>query len=140
MSSLNTFCFTGRAGKDAEIRYLDSGTTVATALVAVNMRQRKGQEQLTLWVEVAMWGKRAQAIADHLKKGDLVAVTGELQAPDSWVDQGGQARVRVKVNATEIQFLQSPQRAQEQVAAASPQDSRWDAPSSWQTPAEEVPF
>lgn len=142
MSSLNSFCFTGRAGKDAEIRYLDSGTSVATTVVAVNMRQRKGEDQPPLWVQVAMWGKRAQSIADHLKKGDLIAVTGELQAPDAWVDQSGQARVRVKVNATEIQFLQSAQRAQEQSARPNQQSSTssWDAPRGWERTAEEVPF
>lgn len=146
MSSLNVFSFTGRAGRDPEIRHLDSGVAVTTTLVAVNPRQRKGEEQPPLWIEVAIWGKRAQGIADHVRKGDLLAIHGELQPPDSWVDQQGNARVRLKVNANDIQFLHSPSREQGQQpapAAAARQTSNWE-PSSrsggWESSSDEIPF
>ena len=146
MSSLNVFSFTGRAGRDPEIRHLDGGVAVTTTLVAVNQRQRKGEEQPPLWIEVAMWGKRAQGIADYVRKGDLLAISGELQPPDPWVDQQGNARARLKVNASDIQFLHSPNREQGQQpapAAAPTQASSWNTSSrsgGWEDSTNEIPF
>jgi single-strand DNA-binding protein len=71
----------GVIGQDAVLRNVTSangGTAVANFSVAVKSR-RKGQDgkPLTNWVECSMWGKRAEALAQYLQKGSLVAVTGE---------------------------------------------------------------
>jgi len=146
MSSLNAFCFTGRAGRDPEIRHLDSGVAVTRTLVALNLRPRKGEEQPPIWVEVAMWGKRAQGIADYVRKGDLLAIHGELQPPDAWIDQQGNARVRIKVNANEIQFLHGPGREQSQQGTPAPSSQsnasgrNGGSTSRWISTVEEMPF
>lgn len=126
--SLNAFSFTGRAGRDAEIRYFDDGRSVASVPIAINLRQRKGEDVPPIWVEVSLWGKRAQALADYIRKGDLLAVAGELQAPDAFTDKAGNARCRLRVSANEIAFLHSPSREQPAGApAVQPATRGWES-------------
>ena len=43
-------------------------------------RREKGPDgkNLTLWVDCALWGKRAEALQQYVNKGSKVAVCGEL--------------------------------------------------------------
>jgi single-strand DNA-binding protein len=62
-----------RIGRDAEIRFTPGGEAVAGLSLAFTYRV-KG-EKCTQWVDGALWGKRAEALAPYLLKGGLVAVT-----------------------------------------------------------------
>lgn len=78
---MNTWSIAGRIGKDAEIRRTTNGKAVAGFSVAVD--QRKGQEKTTLWVDCSLWGPRGEALAQHLTKGSVVAVAGELSTHEN---------------------------------------------------------
>jgi len=74
---MNVFCFSGNLGRDAETRYTQSGDAVAGFSVAVNSGY--GDNKKTLWIDCSIWGKRAESrLIDYLKKGQQVAVSGEL--------------------------------------------------------------
>lgn len=62
-----------RLGRDAELRSTQDGTPVASLSLA--MDYRAGREKATQWVEGALWGKQADAIAQYLVKGKLICVT-----------------------------------------------------------------
>jgi single-strand DNA-binding protein len=62
-----------RLGRDAEVRTTQGGEQVASLSLAFT-RRVKG-EKLTDWVDGALWGKRAEALAQYLTKGSLVVVT-----------------------------------------------------------------
>lgn len=66
----------GRIGKDAEVRNTQNGESVASWSVAVDDRQ--GQERGTIWFDCSLWGKRGASLAPHIRKGDRIAVTGDL--------------------------------------------------------------
>jgi len=73
----NVFSFTGTVGRDAEVRYTQSGMAVLSVNVANNVGF--GDKQQTLWIRVALFGKRAEGQLQHyLKKGQQVFVSGEL--------------------------------------------------------------
>lgn len=59
-----------RLGRDAEIRQTPGGDSVATLSLAYNYG-RKGDDGRypTTWINAALWGKRAEALAPYLKKG-----------------------------------------------------------------------
>lgn len=59
-----------RLGRDAELRYTNAGEPVANLSLAFNWG-RKGEDgkRPTTWVEAALWGKLAEAIAQYLLKG-----------------------------------------------------------------------
>ena len=67
-----------RLGRDAEIRTISNGEQVATLALAFSYG-RKGSDgkRPTQWVDAALWGKRAEALAPYLLKGGLVSVSLE---------------------------------------------------------------
>lgn len=67
-----------RLGRDAEIRTTSNGEQVATLALAFSYG-RKGSDgkRPTQWVDAALWGKRAEALAPYLLKGGLVSVSLE---------------------------------------------------------------
>lgn len=73
---LNVFSFTGNLGKDCRVGNA-GGTAVCNFSVAV--KSGFGQNEQTVWVDVALWGKQAESkLPDYLVKGQQVAVSGEL--------------------------------------------------------------
>lgn len=66
---------TGNLGKDAELRV--AGKDNVCSFSVASGRKVKGEEQTT-WVRCSLWGKRGDALAQHLTKGSKVAVSGEL--------------------------------------------------------------
>ncbi len=66
----------GNIGKDAELRSTQGGDQVAGFSVAVEGRE--GREKVTVWFDVSIWGKRAEALSQYLTKGTRVCVCGDL--------------------------------------------------------------
>jgi single-strand DNA-binding protein len=62
-----------RLGRDAEVRYIPSGEAVASLALAFNYgkKQENGNRE-TQWIEAALWGKQAIALAQYLLKGTLI--------------------------------------------------------------------
>ena len=58
----------GHLGKDPETRFTPSGQKVTTFTIATN--QRKGKEDVTVWVRVTVWGDRFDKLLSFLKKGE----------------------------------------------------------------------
>lgn len=67
--------FAGNLGKDAETRNVGD-TTVTQFLVCCNGKV-KGEKVVT-FIGCDLWGKRGQSLAQYLRKGMPVTVTGEL--------------------------------------------------------------
>lgn len=83
----NVFSFVGACGRDAEVRYLPSGQAVLNVNVANNVGF--GDKQQTLWIRVALFGKRAEGnLQNYLKKGQQVFVSGELTVNEYRANDG----------------------------------------------------
>ena len=80
---INSVTLVGRAGRDPEVRYFESGTVVANLTMAVNRRNRDDEPD---WFNLEIWGKQAQVAADYVKKGSLIGITGSFKL-DSWKDR-----------------------------------------------------
>lgn len=73
---MNIYAATGRLGKDCRIGNA-GGTAVCNFPLAVDSGY--GDKKQTLWFDCSLWGKRAESgLTGYLKKGQQVAVTGEL--------------------------------------------------------------
>ncbi|KGG14602.1 MULTISPECIES: single-stranded DNA-binding protein [unclassified Prochlorococcus] len=81
--SLNAVNLVGRAGRDPEVRYFESGSIVANFTLAVNRRSRNDEPD---WFNLEIWGKQAQVAADYVRKGSLIGITGSLKL-DQWKDK-----------------------------------------------------
>jgi len=103
----NTLTITGRLAADIELRFTPSGEAVANGRVADTPRKfdRDRSEWVdageTLWLGFSLWGKKAEALAEAGRKGDLVMVTGSL-TQRTYEAKGGEQRVFVEVKASEV--------------------------------------
>lgn len=66
----------GRAGRDAEYKQTQGGAELCSFTVATDVGY--GDSKQTIWVDVTRWGKGAKGLSDCIRKGDPVAVTGEM--------------------------------------------------------------
>jgi single-strand DNA-binding protein len=66
----------GRLGADPVERTTRNSKVMVTSSIAVNAARSDGEEE-TIWINLAAFGKPAQALARHTK-GDLLAAMGIL--------------------------------------------------------------
>ena len=106
----------GNLTRDPELRYVPSGTAVATFSIAVNrvFKAQSGEKkEETSFVRIVVWARRAEVCAEYLKKGSPVFVEGRLRSR-SWETQDGQKRNTMEVIASSVQFLRtSAQKSQD---------------------------
>ena len=109
MNSVNHVMVLGNLTRDPELRYTPSGTAVCQLGVALNRRWRDQagelQQEVT-FVDVTVWNKQAESVAQYLTKGRAVAIEGRLQL-DTWETESGERRSRLKVVAQRVTFLSS---------------------------------
>ena len=101
MASFNNCTFSGNLGRDPDVRYFEDGKLVANFSIAVEGR-KKGD---TLWMTVKVWNKLAQVIADYVKKGSKIIVSGELQE-ETWTKDGVE-KSRMVLNCQNFTLLDS---------------------------------
>ncbi len=82
--SLNVVNLVGRAGRDPDVRYFESGNIVCKLSLAVNRRSRNDDQPD--WFNLEMWGKTADIAANYVRKGNLIGVSGSLKI-DRWQDR-----------------------------------------------------
>jgi len=94
----------GNLTRDAELRYASNGNARLTFSVAMNRSYRdpNGQtKDIVEFFDIVYWGKLAEAVAPHLKKGKKVAIEGKL-SQRRYTTQDGQQRNIVEVSATAV--------------------------------------
>ena len=107
MGSINKVMLIGNLGRDPEIRYTNSGSSVANYSIATTDRwtDRQGQKQeRTEWHDIVAFDRLADLSQNYLRKGSNVFIEGRLQTR-SWEDNEGQKKYRTEVVANQIQFL-----------------------------------
>ena len=129
MMAINSVTLVGRAGRDPEVRYFESGTVVANLTMAVNRRNRNDEPD---WFNLEIWGKQAQVAADYVKKGSLIGVTGSFKL-DSWKDRNtGEDRNKPVVRVDRLDLLGSKRDAEN----SNFQNNSFDQ----QNNSDEIPF
>src|SRR3990167_2728898 len=107
MASLNKVLLIGNLTRDPELRYVPSGSAVASFTLAMNRvykLQTGEKKEETSFVRVVVWCRLAEVCGEYLKKGNPVFVEGRLQSR-SWDGPDGQKRSTIEVIANNVQFL-----------------------------------
>jgi len=126
----NRVALVGRAGKDPEVRYFESGSMVANLTLAVNRRSRDDEPD---WFNLEIWGKQAQVAADYVRKGSLLGITGSFKL-DRWIDKSTcEERTKPVINLDRLELLSSKRDA----AGAG---GEYSAPYPSSQSEEDVPF
>ena len=100
---VNSVILVGRAGRDPEMRYFESGRVKTTFSLAVN---RPTKEKETDWFDVEIWGRQAEIAGEYVRKGSLIGVEGRLDF-SRWTDDSGNKNVRPYIHANGLRLLGS---------------------------------
>lgn len=104
--SINTCALSGNLAANAKLRATKSGTPVLSATVAVNERARQEDGSFAdrpSYIDLVLFGRRANALAQYLTKGTYVTVQGHLRQ-SSYEDRQGVRRSKVEVVVEEIDW------------------------------------
>ena len=97
----------GNLGMDPEVKTLDGGRKLAKLSIATNesYKNSKGEQvKETQWHNLVAWGKTAEIIEKHLKKGSEVAVEGKL-IHRNYTDKEGMKRYFTEIEVNELLML-----------------------------------
>jgi single-strand DNA-binding protein len=129
---VNSVALVGRAGRDPEANYFESGSMVAKFTLAVNRRSRDDKPD---WFPLEIWGRQAQVAADYVRKGSLLGITGSFKL-DRWTDRTtGEERSKPVINVDRLELL-GGRREAESGAGGGYSASGYGGPAS----DEEAPF
>lgn len=138
MASLNKVFLMGNLTRDPELRYTPNGTAVTSFGIAVsrNWTSPDGESKEDVcFVDVSMFGKRAEVISEYFSKGSPIFIEGRLQYRQ-WETQDGQKRRSLSVVAEDFQFIGQTRRR-----SGSPEATQDNAgPSARDVNEEEIPF
>lgn len=95
----------GNTGTNAELRYSDQGLPIASFSMASNSFRNTpdGKVQVTEWFNITAFGKVAETLGAHLKKGAQLLVLGRLTFKP-WVTNNGEPRAGAEVILHSFEF------------------------------------
>jgi single-strand DNA-binding protein len=106
---VNIVSLVGRAGRDPEARYFESGSMVSNLSLAVN---RNSRDDAPDWFNLEIWGKQAQIAADYVRKGSLLGITGSFKL-ELWTDRStGEERSKPVIRVDRLDLLGSKRDAE----------------------------
>lgn len=107
MAKLNKVFLMGNLTRDPELRYTPSGTAIASFGIAIN-RTWSGldgeKKEEVCYVDINMFGRRAEVINEYFSKGNPIFIEGRLQF-QQWETKDGQKRNALRVVAEDFQFI-----------------------------------
>ncbi len=98
---MNKITFTGRLGADVDMKYAASGDAIANFKVASDVGY--GDKKSTNWFACALFGKRAEALAQYLTKGLPVTIFGSLTLRE-WTNKDGVKMLSPDVRVDEVEL------------------------------------
>jgi single-strand DNA-binding protein len=102
---INRVVLVGRLTKDPELKYTPNGVAVATFTLAVNRQFSNPQgEREADFLNIVVWRKAAENVANYLKKGNLAGVDGRIQVRT--YEQEGKRQYFTEIVADNVQFLE----------------------------------
>lgn len=102
---LNNVVLMGRLTATPVLNQTTGGALVTSFSIAVDRRlKRQGEERQTDFINCVAWQKTAEFISKYFKKGDPIAIQGELQTR-KYTDKDGNNRVAVEVVINDARFV-----------------------------------
>lgn len=124
MEGMNKVLLLGNLGADPELRVTAGGTAVLKLRMATTERHKDNNDQWvekTEWHQVVVWGKRGEALAKILGKGDRIFVEGGNRT-SSW-EKDGVKHYKTEVHATNV-ILSGRERSSRESPSAPPEGTR----------------
>ena len=97
----------GNLGNNPEVKSFDGGKKLAKMSIATNESYKNAKGEMvkeTQWHNLIAWGKTAEIIEKHLKKGSEVAIEGKL-INRNYTDKDGVKRYFTEIEVNELLML-----------------------------------
>lgn len=121
---LNIAILMGRLVSDPELRHTPTNVAVTTFTVAVDRSYVKsGGERQADFIDVVCWRNTAEFVCKYFRKGQMIALQGEMQTR-SYTDNQGIKRKAFEIMADRVSFAGEKKQesgTQSQPAAYAPQ-------------------
>lgn len=103
---INRVVLVGRLTKDPELRYTPNGVAVANFRLAVQrpFTNQQGEREAD-FINITVWRRQAENVANYLQKGRLAGVDGRIQTRNYENNEGRRIFV-TDVVADSVQFLE----------------------------------
>ena len=99
---MNVIVLTGRLTRDPGVKVGQSGKVFTRFSIAVDRTFKKGEAD---FINCVAFGKTAEIIGEHLRKGSKAGFNGSLQM--SQYEKDGEKRTSYEVIVNQIEFLDS---------------------------------
>ena len=136
---LNKVIIAGRLTRDPDLRYIPSGKAVCSLSIANSRFYKNAQGERmeeTVFVDVTLWDKPGEWIAENVSKGRPVLIEGNLKS-DSWEDKTtGAKRSKLEINAQRV----TPLDWGDDAAPTTAPVAHTAAPAPQPAQTEDIPF
>ena len=112
----NKVVLVGNLTKDIELKYLPSGSAVATSSVATSHKYKSAsgeQKDEVCFLDFTIFGKTGEIANQYLKKGSKVLLEGRLKF-EQWTAQDGSNRSRHILSVDTMKMLDSKDKSENQ--------------------------
>lgn len=122
--------FTGRAGKDPEIKFTAEGKAMLRVSVAEGHREKnrdtgQWEDGATTWRQVTLFGRMAEALAEQVRRGALLHVSGREETRE-WTKDGEQhSLLSVTADSIGVVPTPAPQQNSFRPQGQQPQNDPW---------------
>jgi len=103
---MNKVILIGRFTRDPEVRYTDSGTSIARFNLAVDRRFKQEGGQTADFIGCIAFGKTAEFIEKYFRQGNKIVVEGRIQT-GSYTNKDGQKVYTTDVVTENAEFAES---------------------------------
>lgn len=125
---INNVTLMGRFTHSVELKKTPSGASVVNFTLAVDRRfTGGGGEKITDFLDCVAWNQTADFISKYFKKGDMIAVIGEVQTRE-YTGRDGNKKKAVEIVVSNVSFC----------GGANKKDEPQDAPVA--VTDDELPF
>ena len=98
MASVNKVILIGNLGRDPELRQ-HNGDNILNFAIGVATGTKDKPE--TMWVDCALWGKRATSLQPYMAKGQRVTVSGPIKL-EEYKAKDGTPKTRLRLSVDQI--------------------------------------
>jgi single-strand DNA-binding protein len=132
-----------RLGRDAELRTAGNGETVANLNVAFNYGRPDSEgKKPTQWCELALWGRRAEALAPHLLKGTVLSLNCDDVHIEEFRKRDGTTGSKLSGRVISLEFAGSskPREYGDKPPQSQPRAAQPKAESGFDDMDDDIPF
>ena len=111
-----------RIGKDAELRQLDNGTALVSFSAVYDVGF--GQNKKAQWLDCAMFGDRANKVAQHLTKGKQIVIYADDVCINEWDKPDGSKGFKLACKLVSFDFVSDGTGGQQQAPQPQPEANK----------------